>query len=161
MQFETLFQLYCTTKAYRHCFLVFLLSLFCTISFPSHWQLSNITITDTMIGCERVMNPVTMPTIFRKKLAGLTNMKVCNKCIYSIYHNSDISVPIHDLVSMHSDLPILNMAISLAFHCEVIILSHSLARFKDQVNLFPNKSWFLHVCNTSLLKTLWKRKNCS
>ena len=26
---------------------------------------------------------------------------------------------------------------------------------------FPNKSWFLHVCSTSLLQTLWKEENCS
>ena len=24
-------------------------------------------------------------------------------------------------------------------------------------NPFPNKPWFLHVCSTSLLKTLWKK----
>ena len=23
---------------------------------------------------------------------------------------------------------------------------------------FPNKPWFLHVCNTSLLKTLWEKE---
>ena len=25
-------------------------------------------------------------------------------------------------------------------------------------NPFPNKPWFLHVCNTSLLKTLWEKE---
>ena len=27
-----------------------------------------------------------------------------------------------------------------------------------QLNPFPNKPWFLHVCSTSLLKTMWERK---
>ena len=27
------------------------------------------------------------------------------------------------------------------------------------INPFPNKSWFLCVCSTSLLKTLWKKEN--
>ena len=26
------------------------------------------------------------------------------------------------------------------------------------VNPFPNKPWFLHVCSTSLLKTLWEKE---
>ena len=26
------------------------------------------------------------------------------------------------------------------------------------LNLFPNKPWFLHVCSTSLLKTLWEKE---
>ena len=26
------------------------------------------------------------------------------------------------------------------------------------LNPFPNKPWFLHVCSTSLLKTLWKKE---
>ena len=26
---------------------------------------------------------------------------------------------------------------------------------------FPNKPWFLRVCSTSLLKTLWEKENCS
>ena len=29
---------------------------------------------------------------------------------------------------------------------------------KNQLNPFPNKPWFLHVCSTSLLKTLWKKE---
>ena len=27
-----------------------------------------------------------------------------------------------------------------------------------RVNPFPNKPWFLHVCSTSLLKTLWEKE---
>ena len=27
-----------------------------------------------------------------------------------------------------------------------------------QFNPFPNKPWYLHVCSTSLLKTLWEKK---
>ena len=26
------------------------------------------------------------------------------------------------------------------------------------INPFPNKPWFLHVCSTSLLKTLWEKE---
>ena len=26
------------------------------------------------------------------------------------------------------------------------------------LNSFPNKPWFLHVCSTSLLKTLWEKE---
>ena len=28
-------------------------------------------------------------------------------------------------------------------------------------NPFPNKPWFLRVCSTILLKTLWEKENCS
>ena len=31
----------------------------------------------------------------------------------------------------------------------------------DVFNPLPKKPWFLRVCGTSLLKTLWKRRNCS
>ena len=27
-----------------------------------------------------------------------------------------------------------------------------------RINPFPNKSWFLRVCSTSLLKTMWKKE---
>ena len=30
--------------------------------------------------------------------------------------------------------------------------------FKKAINPFPNKPWFLRVCITSLLKTLWEKK---
>ena len=33
--------------------------------------------------------------------------------------------------------------------------------FFQLFNSFPNKPWFLCVCSTSLLKTLWEKKNCS
>ena len=29
---------------------------------------------------------------------------------------------------------------------------------QKQLNSFPNKPWFLHVCSTSLLKTLWEKE---
>ena len=29
---------------------------------------------------------------------------------------------------------------------------------KKLLNPFPNKPWFLHVCGTSLLKTLWEKE---
>ena len=29
---------------------------------------------------------------------------------------------------------------------------------KKAINPFPNKSWFLRVCSTSLLKALWKKE---
>ena len=28
----------------------------------------------------------------------------------------------------------------------------------DKVNPFPNKPWFLRVCSTSLLKTMWEKE---
>ena len=28
----------------------------------------------------------------------------------------------------------------------------------ERVNSFPNNPWFLHVCRTSLLKTLWEKE---
>ena len=34
----------------------------------------------------------------------------------------------------------------------------STAFFVSDVNLFPNKPWFLCVCSTSLLKTLWEKE---
>ena len=30
--------------------------------------------------------------------------------------------------------------------------------WESWLNPFPNKPWFLHVCNRSLLKTLWEKK---
>ena len=30
--------------------------------------------------------------------------------------------------------------------------------FDDDFNPFPNKPWFLRVCSTSLLKTMWKKE---
>ena len=30
--------------------------------------------------------------------------------------------------------------------------------FWQRVNPFPNKPWFLHVCSTSLMKTLWEKE---
>ena len=34
----------------------------------------------------------------------------------------------------------------------------SFIRLNKAVNPFPNKPWFLHVCITSLLKTLWEKE---
>ena len=31
----------------------------------------------------------------------------------------------------------------------------------DKFNPFPNKPWFLRLCSTCLLKTLWEKENCS
>ena len=28
----------------------------------------------------------------------------------------------------------------------------------DELNSFPNKPWFLHVCRLSLMKTLWEKE---
>ena len=30
----------------------------------------------------------------------------------------------------------------------------------DTFSPFPNKPWFLRVCSTSLLKTLWEKEKC-
>ena len=30
--------------------------------------------------------------------------------------------------------------------------------FQNSFNPFPNKPWFLRVCSTSLLKTLWEKE---
>ena len=30
--------------------------------------------------------------------------------------------------------------------------------FNDEIIPFPNKAWFVHVCSTSLLKTLWEKE---
>ena len=32
------------------------------------------------------------------------------------------------------------------------------AEFAIKINPFPNKPWFLRVCSTSLLKTLWEKE---
>ena len=37
-------------------------------------------------------------------------------------------------------------------------LSNNLPREKESLNPFPNKPWFLPVCRTSLLKTLWEKE---
>ena len=34
----------------------------------------------------------------------------------------------------------------------------SLYELKLTINPFPNKPWFLRVCSTSLLKTLWEKE---
>ena len=45
-------------------------------------------------------------------------------------------------------------------HCKIIaVCSWPTLYVKGyQVNPFPNKPWFLRVCRTSLLKTLWEKK---
>ena len=46
----------------------------------------------------------------------------------------------------------------LSFGRESKVLCHKM--HKDayiRFNPFPNKPWFLHVCSTSLLKTLWEK----
>ena len=37
-------------------------------------------------------------------------------------------------------------------------LSIDLYKVKTLFNPFPNKPWFLHVCSTSLLKTMWEKE---
>ena len=35
---------------------------------------------------------------------------------------------------------------------------YSMVPLKNFLNPFPNKPWFLRVCSTSLLRTLWKKE---
>ena len=54
-----------------------------------------------------------------------------------------------------STLPKTNLSFSVTF----ILLSAKQHNFKlFQINPFPNKPWFLRICSTSLMKTLWKQK---
>ena len=46
-----------------HAFLEFFLPVLCTIFFPSHWLLSDITIVETINRDERGMSPVAMTII--------------------------------------------------------------------------------------------------
>ena len=40
-----------------------------------------------------------------------------------------------------------------------VLFDYTIVLFQDCLfNLFPNKPWVLHVCSTSLLKTLWEKK---
>ena len=39
-----------------------------------------------------------------------------------------------------------------------VLSSHGLIRIKRHVDPLPNKHWFLRLCSTSLLKTLWKKE---
>ena len=50
-----------------HAFLEFFLPVLCTIFFPSHWLLSNITIVETTDSSERGMDPVSMTIIHPRK----------------------------------------------------------------------------------------------
>ena len=55
---------------------------------------------------------------------------------------------------------------SLDFSATFILLSANafvldwskIMPFGKQFNTFPNKPWFLRVCSTSLLKTLWEKE---
>ena len=46
----------------------------------------------------------------------------------------------------------------LPFTTQSQVLTNSRMKRKNAVNPFPYKPWFLHVCSTSLLKTLWEKK---
>ena len=35
----------------------------------------------------------------------------------------------------------------------------SIEQDEERFKTFPSKPWFLHVCSTSLLKTLWEKEN--
>ena len=37
-------------------------------------------------------------------------------------------------------------------------LNHVIHMYNFSFSPFPNKPWFLHVCSTSLLKTLWEKE---
>ena len=42
--------------------------------------------------------------------------------------------------------------------CSLESLDYIHVHFACYLNPFPNKPWFLHVCGTSLLKTLWEKE---
>ena len=44
------------------------------------------------------------------------------------------------------------------FHCMAHVLLGFHRYVTEDRNPFPNKPWFLRVCNTSLLKTLWEKE---
>ena len=45
------------------------------------------------------------------------------------------------------------------FPCATMVCSFSETEIRfDYINPFPNKPWFLRVCSTSLLKTLWEKE---
>ena len=39
-----------------------------------------------------------------------------------------------------------------------LIIEKSGEKDKERFNPFPNKPWFLRVCSTGLLKTLWEKE---
>ena len=58
-----------------------------------------------------------------------------------------------------------NIGYHYFLHCPQCFRKCFLSGWFDQVvsqgcviNSFPNKPWFLHVCSTSLLKTLWEKE---
>ena len=61
------------------------------------------------------------------------------------------------LFQSHSKLELLVIGLNWLKH---VIVQYSLAALLfNRVNPFPNKPWFLHVCSTSLLKTLQEKEN--
>ena len=51
-----------------------------------------------------------------------------------------------------------SLVITLEVACRSIFSVKLLSLSKTAtLNPFPNKPWFLHVCSTNLLKTLWKK----
>ena len=69
--------------------------------------------------------------------------------LYDTYHN--VSYPIWHLVF---NLNTLQNVVRNFFQFGPV--SNFVVRYR--VNPFPNKPWFLHVCSTSLLKTLWEKE---
>ena len=61
------------------------------------------------------------------------------------------------LFQSHSKLELLVIGLNWLKH---VIVQYSLAALLfNRVNPFPNKPWFLHICSTSLLKTLQEKEN--
>ena len=45
-----------------------------------------------------------------------------------------------------------------SFCPDSVVKSKTHHLLEQRLNPFPNKPWFLHVCSTSLLKTLWEKE---
>ena len=67
LAFLTWFQLYRGSQCTYPCFLEFFLPIFRTIYFPSHWQLSHITIVKTMDSGKSELNSVALTIISSRK----------------------------------------------------------------------------------------------
>ena len=66
----TLFSYVAATRAPIYVFLVIILAVLRTVSFPIQWLLSHVTIIQTMVSGEREMNSVWLTFIFREKMVG-------------------------------------------------------------------------------------------
>ena len=84
-------------------FLNFILPVLCTISFPSNWLLSNITIIETVSSGERGIHPVTrLSSIVGKKLTelGIEQGTSCAKPLHEIRGISQNFVVKEQLIQM-------------------------------------------------------------